>query len=329
MVALRRQSLDGDGRERVQVDASVALLAEEKYGWLLSLLGPPSTERIASVPGDIITIQALVKGGALADEIQPHHLFVGVQDEPPQFDARPGGLLRTLNLLRATPGYLGAWPRLGFLDWLPLGEVQDYAGFSQLPLGLWRWQGSGLSVLSFQPQVLQRVVPHLRPEPSDSPAQMRLSVGDLSASQLAPWINSLNHQRARQASLGNARLLHLLTDQFCIPAESAQDEAERLLQAQLVCALGGQYEHVTAAGFSEWRSTAWGDDGRGAPDTFRAPLLNWFRGMRADVTRLDDQLLLHAELDVQRAPREGLFNLPALDRLFGGAKDEWGGGRPE
>jgi len=41
----------------------------------------------------------------------------------PLSDLPPKGLMQTLQLIRSTPGYLGGWPKPGFLDMLPLGRV--------------------------------------------------------------------------------------------------------------------------------------------------------------------------------------------------------------
>ena len=72
-------------------------------------------------------------------------MFLGVQDIVPLSQIAPSGLLQTLNFLRSTPGYIGSWPKAGFLDLLPFnlgGSVPDPNGFSRLPFGLVR-SGAG------------------------------------------------------------------------------------------------------------------------------------------------------------------------------------------
>jgi hypothetical protein len=312
LVTVRRTPLEDETREQVEIEANVSPLAEEQYGWILSVLGPPSTHWIAPAPGDVVSIQAMLRGGSLSGTIGAHHLFLGVQDIAPTTDLRPSGLLQTIQLLRSTPGYLGAWPQLGFLDWLPLGLAgqPDAAGFSRLPLGVWRWQGDGFSVLSFQPQVLESVVPHLRPEPTDNAAQIRVQVSDLAQSQLAGWVNTLSYYRSRQASIGNARLLHMLSQQYHVPRDEALDTAQRLLQAKLTCALGGAYELQREQGLPIWVSTAWsGPD----EEPYQAPLLRWFRGLRVDLTKQGDRLTMYAVAELQRDPAGVRFELPLLN----------------
>jgi len=119
-------------------------------------------------------------------------MFLGVQDMVPLSDLPPKGLMQTLQLIRSTPGYLGGWPKPGFLDVLPLGlgGTPDQYGFSKLLFGLWRRQGNGFSVLSFDPQLLADVTPNLRAVEAAEPAQIRVHVTDLSQSKLAAWINA-------------------------------------------------------------------------------------------------------------------------------------------
>ena len=135
--------------------------------------------------------------------------------------------------MKTTPGYLGAWPQTGLLDRLPLGLAgqPDINGFSQFPLGLWRKQtGDGFSVIGFDPRLLGQVAPQLKVEPTETAAQVRIRIGDLSQARFAQWINALNYERARQTSTGNIHLLHLLTQQFGVPRAQSMTIAEDLLQ---------------------------------------------------------------------------------------------------
>lgn len=327
LIGIQRTALSERGLERVVIDGNLAPLDESKYGWVLSILGPPTRQMITPAPGDVISVQAAVRGGALLPQIPPHHLFLSIQDAPPLTALPTSGLLQTLNLLRSTPGYLGSWPTAGFLDLLPLnlgGSVPDPDGFSQLPFGLWRRQGGGFSVVSFDPQLLARVTPHLRVVESEVPAQMRVHVEDLSKSEVRPWIVHLYYQRGLLASAGNARFLMQLAQQLGLPLSQAKAAAEQLLDAELRCPLGGEYQLVPdEAGLSTWRSTAWAKREVGKiPDDFEPPLLKWFRGLDAHLTRDGDQITTRIELDIQRQPAASKFEIPLLDfnKLFGGGQ---------
>lgn len=327
MVGVKRFALDREGRERVVIDAHVSPFAAEKYGWLMSLLGEPTRVRIRPAPGDVIAVQAAVQGGLLAPQMPPHHLFMGVQDTPPLGDVRPSGLLQTLRLLQTTPGYLGAWPKPGFLDWLPLnlgGSQANAAGYSRLPFDLWRRQWENFSVLSFDPKVLAAVTPHLQPEETENEAQIRVHVDDLSQAKLQAWVNSLTFTRAHQASVGNARLLHALSQQLGVPRVETLEAGEQLLDAKLVCPLGGEYFlQQRADQVPLWTSTKWPGMARdGDLPEYRTPLLEWFRGLEAELTKYGDRLVLHTSVDMQRKPKEAKADLPLFNlNWFGGGQD--------
>jgi hypothetical protein len=263
-------------------------------------------------------MQAHVTGGQASNLIPPHMLFVGVHDTPAAFNLNPTGLWQTLQILRSTPGYLGAWPKPGFLDWLPLRAREiPPDGFSRLLFDVWRWQGDGFSVLSFHRDVLENAVPQLRVVDAESPAQIRVRVGDLSQSQLQAWVNGLYYQRAWETSVANVRLLHSLNQQLRVPPDRALGTAEKILDTTLICPLGGSYEVTTAHGRQVWKSTAW--DGNATltlPQDYRAPLLQWFRGLNLDLTKSGDELVAHAQIDMQ--PMISKKKAPSLLDLFKG-----------
>jgi len=326
IVGIQRFALDQQGMERLVIDAHVSPFAEQKYGWVTSLLGPPTRTQIRPAEGDIITVQAAVKGGLLVPSIPPHHLFLGVQDNEP-LAGQGGGLLQSLMVLRTTPGYLGAWPKPGFLDLLPLGlggGPPDAYGYSQLPLGVFRRQWEAFSALAFDPKLLAQVTPQLAAGEAENDAQVRLHVGDLSQARLQSWVNSLAYSRAYQASVGNAKLLHALSQQLGVPRDRALDAAEGLLDAKLLCSLGGEYRLTETPGqVALWRSDKWPDAAAGAAaGEYRAPLLVWFRGVDADLTMYNDRVVVHATLDMQRKATEPKIELPIFNNLFGGGKKE-------
>jgi hypothetical protein len=323
MIGIQRSALKEPNMERIVVDANVSPLDETKYGWLLSILGPPTREMVTPAAGDVISLQASVRGGLLSPDIPPHYLFLGVQDIAPLVNIQPTGLLQTYNLLRATPGYIGSWPRAGFLDLLPFnlgGSVPDENGFSRLPLGLWRRQGGGFSVVSFDPQLLANVTPQLRVVESEIEAQVRLHVSDLNDAKVKPWINGMYYQRAIQASAGNTRFLSQINQQLHVPMAQTREVAEDLLDAEIYCPLGGEYQLIEEIGGPQvWESTAWTKrDLANIPEDFQAPILKWFRGLDAHLIKTDDQILTHAELDMQRRPSEGKLELPSFFDLFNG-----------
>jgi hypothetical protein len=170
----------------------------------------------------------------------------------------------------------------------------------------------------------------LHTEPTDRPAQIRIHVGDVSRSQLSRWLSFLNYERATQTSLGNAKLLHALSQQLRVPRNEALQTAESLLESTLVCSLGGNYQLDAEAGAAPtWRSTRWPTPDQPFPADYEAPLVNWFRGLNLDLTKFGDRMVMHAEVDIQRSPVEkAKFTLPLFNLFNGSEKDNKKNGDP-
>ncbi len=99
---------------------------------------------------------------------EDYHLFAGVKDMVPPAPEETKGLISILRALQAVPGYIGAWPMPGLLDQLPLGlggGPPDITGYSRLIGGLWRWQGAGFSLLSFDRSIIENTIRSWRRSP--------------------------------------------------------------------------------------------------------------------------------------------------------------------
>ncbi|HTN75177.1 MAG TPA: hypothetical protein VL096_08020 [Pirellulaceae bacterium] len=322
MIGIRRFKLDDKGRERITFDANASPFDDKKYGGLTAMIGPPATSRVLPVAGDVIHLQAVMQGALLDPNAPPHTLFLGVQDHLPLAELKSPGLLKILRVLQSTPGYLGAWPRPGILENLPLGlgGVTDEFGFARMPLGLWRRTLGPWSALSFDPQLLGEVTEQFAAEETDNPAQARLHVTDLGSSRAAPWVNALFYERARQTSVANAMMLQHVMQQLRVPADQAKTTIEQLIDGKLVCVLGGEYKPMSYRdGATLWQSSQWPEEVDRAPADYQAPLLTWFRGLDADFTKLDGRVMLRGQLDMQRKNPETQLELPAfnLPNIFG------------
>lgn len=315
VVAIQRTPRDSDGRERLSIEARLAPFQESRYDRLFSILGPPVGERVVLPPDSVISVQAAVQGGRFAGLIPPHQLFLGVYDLPTATPVRPKGLLGYLEYLRATPGFLGTWPKAGFLDLLPLALAPppDPAGYSHLPLGLWRWQQDGFSVLSFDQGLLRHATPQLQTELTDNPAQIRVQVADLGSSNLATMIHSAAYDRAAEGTTAHIELMNTLTQQFGTPPDKARVVAEQFLRGTLRCPTGGEYALTEVGADTQiWRSTTWSaSQGREPGHDYETKVLDWCRGLDVDVIKEPEHLQLHAELQVKRQPP------PATDRAAG------------
>ncbi len=323
MVGIRRFALEGQDQERVVIDAHISPFGEEKYGWITSMVGPATAVQVQPAPGDVITAQAVVSGGRWMPFIPTHHLFLGIQDHEPLASRPRDGLFGALALVATTPGYLGSWPRSGFLDRLPLGlggGPPDARGYSRLPLGIYRRQWEDFSALAFDWRLLEQVTPGLGVEEAEDQAQLRVDVGDLSQAALRRWVNLVTFERAEQASRGNTHLLHAMSQQLGVPLEEAREAAEQLLNAQLICSLGGEYR-LDERG--HWVSDAWPTVRAARPPAeYQAPLLEWFRGLNLQATMYPDRVILLADLDLQRKPAERARPLPLFDLFRGRGRTE-------
>ena len=206
-------------------------------------------------------------------------------------------------------GYAGTTGELGPLAVLNIGiPPSDPAGYARSFLGGWRRQYEGLTVFSFQRDVLENVIPQLHYEKATRPAQVRLKVGDLSNARIEPVINDLAYARTRETSLGNLRLLHALNQQLHVPVAACRETAEKLLDAKLSCPLGGKYIlRQSDDGPQRWTSTALqplppssgGLLKVHAPQGYLSPPLNWFRGLDLDATMTEKTVSAHAEVIMQ------------------------------
>ena len=326
-VALKRYGRE-NSVERIIYDARVAPFGQEKYDWLFSMLGSPTSQEIKGTSRDLITFQASLDGGSISRRIGRHQVFGAIQDEWVASQLEPSSFFQTIDFLKQVPGYFGSWPRAGYLDWLPrLGGAPDPQGFTHSKmLGVWRLQWDDFSLVGFDQKRLLEVQDQLEIVPSERSAQVRVHVGDLFNSNLKEWANTQSYRRSWQTSLANARLLNTMAQQFNLTPFQAKSVVENLLDVELVCSLRGEYELKELSGRNIWHSTAWPDfSSPTLPAEYLSPLLTWFRGFELELAQSRDQFSIHGYLDVQRT---NTSSLPSLD-LFNGFGNLFGGGKKE
>jgi hypothetical protein len=344
LLGLRRFQAPESKVERVAVEAYIAPFEADKYGWVARLLGAPTNIEIQLPADDVIALQLHMNGvSTFRKQVEDFHLFAGVKDLIPPEKEDSQGLLRSLQVLRSIPAYIGAWPKPELIELLPLGlglVRPDAAGYSRMLGGLWRWQNATFSLISFDRSIIENAVPQLLPLETNDWAQARLRVADLSGSLLASWINRQWMERGWRASHGNARLLDVVQQQLKVPDDQVLAVSQRLLDVRLQCPLGGVYElRPTSNGLGAgwWHSTAWDTiqlDDRGdprPPENYSAPWLDWFRGGRLHATQQTSSLAVVGHIDLEMRPLpfdvpSGLQgSLPTMDfdlfslpgRLFG------------
>ena len=327
----KKDDPNGKSVERVVFDARLLPFGEGSYEWLLTMMGPPLKNSVKRTPEDIIRVEASLQGGMTSPGVPTHQVFGAVQDYlDPNLNLQPKTILETFETIRETPGYFGAWPNPGYTDWMPrLGGQPDAFGYTYSPLlSLWRLQWNDFSVLSFDQRRLESLKPNLQLEPAERPAQLRLEVGDLLNSKIKAWANTITYRRSWQTSIANVQLLNMLVQQFEISPESAMEVAERMLNVDLVCSLGGEYELTTLpSGRKIWRSSAWPSFSQPVlPDDYVAPVLKWFRGLKFEAVKDETQFSLHGYVDIQRS--EAKKKLPSFD-MFKGFGNVLGGKKTE
>ena len=327
LVALKRFGLNADV-ERIVMDARVAPFGQKKYEWLGTRLGEPMRYNIVTPPTDIVSVQASLQGGGLFNSVSPHQIFVGIQnDTVPDIDLAPTNFLKLLRTVQSTPGYVGAWPNPGYLDVFGIGhrrmENEDGLSYSRL-LKVWRMQHREFSVISFDDQRLKSLKRHLRVEEAKSPAQIRIQIGDLAASNLRDWANAAAYGRSWQASVGNMQLVNAIIGQLGVPPKEALQAVQRLLEVELICPLGGNFELIeTDAGRQIWVSDKWPSlHAPKVPEDFEAPVLSWFRGANIEVKQVENQFAVHAVMDVHREAEQKASAIPGFQLFKGFGKVE-------
>jgi hypothetical protein len=336
VAAVRREALEGGKLERVVLDAQAAPLASQHVQTLSNWLGEPTFERLAPVAGDVAAFEAVLRGGSLFPGGE-HHLFGALRNADPAIalDPRAGLVARILqSQLQGLQGYLGAWPEPGFLRFLGGASAQpaDAAGYTRLPLGQWRLQANGFTLLSFHPEILAQVAPQLRFEKAERPAQIRLRAGDLANSTLAPLVNAYGYRQSRAITLGNTRFLNMLVEQLHVPPAEGIATGEKILGAKFVAPLGGTYElRKWEGGAENWIATALVDRPNAAPPPdYQFPALRWLRGADVELALQkgpQPSLAVHGEFVMPVEARSGGFQLPSFS--FGKPKGDAKKAEPE
>jgi len=282
----------------------MAPFAPQHFDFLKQWAGPADDLRLAPVPGDVAALEMVLTN---------QRVFGGLRDIGGRSDV---GLARFLPMGRLRDllvGYIGTTGELGLLNVLNIGipPTPDAAGFARSPVGGWRRQFDRFTVFSFQHDVLEVVAPQLRFEKAPRPAQLRLRVGDVSHAGITPRLNDLGYGRTRETCLNNLRLMHALDQQLHVPPAACREAAEFLMDAKLICPLGGQYVlRETPVGPPRWTSTmlekqqaAKGPLAAHAPEGYQSPPLNWFRGLDLEATMTEKTISAHADIIMQMPVR--------------------------
>lgn len=319
IAGIKKEALPEGKLERVTVDIQAAPLSQKHVEILNQWLGEPTDQRLAPVPGNVASFEAVLRGGTFFSGGE-HHLFGGLRNADPALalDPRASLLSRIVtSRLEGVQGYLGAWPNPGFLQLIGgASPVQpDPAGYSQLLTGLWRRHFGDFTLLSFHPEILEATSSQLRFEQAPRPAQIWFHAEDLANSTVAPMLNGFGYRQSRQITQGNARYLNMLNEQLHVPIAECLSTGERLLNAKFESPLGGKYEaRELPTGRRTWVATALADrdDPNQVPSDYKFRALTWLRGIDVELTTRERALLIHGEAVMPVETRAPAFQLPSL-----------------
>jgi hypothetical protein len=345
-MALKRDpSPANKGWDRITADIRVAPYSQMPIAKWPNMLGPAMTARVAPIAGDVASLEMVID--ALGE---PVHLFGGLRDFTTPLVVRQGEVTADAPTSEYLRAYIGGWPKPHLIERFlgrPAGPYDD-DGIARTGglFDLWLRRADDFFLFSFKRDVLMDVGPQLAMEDAPRPAQIRLRIDDLTGKQLATAVSGYGYSRARDASASGSRFMNSLTTQLHVAPQDARAVAEDLVAGQFACPLGGEYKLVDSLGAPDgdvapatasfnrelWVSTAPTPENRflltEIPADYQMPLMNWFRGLSADVARIEDELWLNAQLDmvhIEVGPPEdpedaegGGLNIPGLGNLFSG-----------
>lgn len=303
----RRPMADGAG-ETLVAEVVATPLSDVKLGRLPTTFGPPSSERLGPIAGNVISAEAVLDSPLPfgADSGEPNHIFLGVRDFRTPLVVNNGSVAPGAAPAELVRMYVGTWPKPGILR-LFIGDALAQ-GEQPIPGAQSTWQAKrdDFLLISFKPDLVREVLPQLQIVPVEQPAQLWIDVADLSDKELAGAINAFGYMRARETSVAASRLMNTLANQLSVPRAECQAVAEKLMDGKFVCPLGGEYELVEVAGGEPmWTSTAIQPQNRfmltAAPEDFQFALLSWFKGLRAEARFDKEAINAHVEIDMAKS----------------------------
>lgn len=271
-------------------------------GWAKKL-GPPSPLRVAPILGDVVSLNVVLDGMLGGGE--PFHVFAGVRDGHLPLAVSGGKLQVPMQITQAIQAYVGAWPKPQFLERMlgrPSGPY-DAHGVARTAglLDMWVRRADDFLLFSFKREVLFEVGTQLAMVEAQRPAQAWFSLQDLVGTQYEQVATSFAYARTRDTSASGSRFMNSLTRQLHVEPSAAQGMANELVGGEFVCPLGGTYVLAEVpGGIQAWTSTAAAPNNQflltEVPGDYHFPLLEWFRGMRAELLRADDSFTLSADV---------------------------------
>jgi hypothetical protein len=321
-ISLTREPV-GQEQERIVLDLSITPFTRQNLGGLSNWLAPPSGQQIVTGPEVLVFLELGTKS----------RLFGGLVDDQLTWRFANGQITPDVNWSKRPPLFIGEHTS-AFRQMLNLRGEKSQDGYFSNPdaadpergprfgLDYGREWGDWWAA-AFRKDILPQVTPGLALTDGSRSAQLRLQIGDLGKSKLAPFLRAGNYVQDRLASQVNARLLDSFTEQLKVKEAASPLEAQAVLGAAVVCPLGGEYRRdppdYQFSSHQPWYSTAWPAPEepwktvpfferiafsrlQEAPAGYSPHLLNWFNGLVVEVKFEDQTMLSHVELTVQKRP---------------------------
>ena len=293
------------GIERIAVDIHLQRYAASNLVSQVKKLAPASETRVAPIVGDVVAGEVVLSGFLGGD--QPMHLFAGLRDGPVPLKIERGSLELATTVMDGVEGYIGGYPKPQMLErLLPIRmsgyDANGYARGVGL-FDLWLRRADEFLLISFKQNVLMEVGNQLAIVPAERPAQAWFMLRDLVGTKYQQVVTSYAYARTRDTSASGSRFMNSLVEQLHVPPATASELANELVAGEFVCPLGGEYQLMaTPAGYEAWASSAAAPNNQflltEIPGDYQFPLLDWFRGLSAELVRGEDTLTLSVLIDV-------------------------------
>lgn len=303
----RTPTKDGN-TETITIDVQAQGSLRQQLGKVATWLGQPAETKMQPIDGDLLAMEAVVDfptplaGGENAE----HHLFGALRDYRAPLVVRRGAVRPDAGPPELVRGYLGAWPKPGLLAWFTGAEQAN--GPQPQPIGqdLWQAKRDEFLLIAFKPDVVEQVLPQLATQPAERAAQVRVRLEDLTGTQMADNLSAFGYMRTRETSASGSRLMNSLANQLHVPRDMCREVAERLVDGEFVCPLGGEYQlYEPDRGLEVWVSSALPEQNQflltEIPEDYTLPFLNWFRGLNGDLCLDDQALRVHLEVEMTKA----------------------------
>ena len=315
--------------ERLELKLNISPYAKSRYGDLDSFLGEPAIDRIAMVPGDLVSLEVQLPE-KLIGELDGDDEFYDMKTAKKPLSLRIFGGLRDVDIpwsikhgVTVKPGY---WQEIVFrfpkfyagitlspnfnekyLYILQPETKPDAKGYAKLAenMGfgeeLWLRRFGTYYMVGTGRSLLETVSPKIRIEKTKHPSQVSLNLGNISKSRLGNFLRAEAYTRDRRTSAGNALLLHAYQQQ--LHPHDLNGALKDIQNQSLVCPLGGTFVSADKDQPDRFKSTAWSEgtlyQTNQLPKTYRNIVIDELETMRLEFSIDPDTLKTRLEIQTK------------------------------